>query len=160
MQGEVVKQDVKQVSLPALSAGTYMQLPLESLAKGDRDLTQMFVVADLTVGGAEVSRNVLYLAPTKQVKLPPAKIQSGLTQDHGLYRFKLSSSVLARDVYVTLGDLDGKISDNYFDLIPGEPAEITITSTATLAEIQKQLKVVSLTDALATETAKADGPAK
>jgi beta-mannosidase len=58
--------------------------------------------------------------------------------------------VLARSVYLSFGDLDVKLSDNYFDLLPGETVEIVATSAASLDALRAQLKVVSLTDAFAT----------
>jgi beta-mannosidase len=61
----------------------------------------------------------------------------------------LTSPVLARDVYLSFGDLDAKLSDNYFDILPGETTEITVTTAASLAAVKAQLKVVSLTDAFA-----------
>ena len=57
--------------------------------------------------------------------------------------------MLARSVYLSFGNLDVKVSDNYFDLLPGETAEITLTSAASLEALKAQLKVVSLTDAFA-----------
>jgi beta-mannosidase len=61
--------------------------------------------------------------------------------------------VLARSVYLSFGNLDVKLSDNYFDLLPGETIEITANSKASLNDIKAQLKVISLTDAFAAGTA-------
>jgi beta-mannosidase len=58
--------------------------------------------------------------------------------------------VLARSVYLSFGDLDVKLSDNYFNLLPGETAEITATSAVSLDALKAQMKVISLTDAFAT----------
>ena len=41
------------------------------------------------------------------------------------------------------------VSDNYFDVLPGEKAEVIVTTSASLAELQAQMKVISLTDAFA-----------
>ena len=57
--------------------------------------------------------------------------------------------MLARSVYISFGNLDLKLSDNYFDLLPGETVEITATGAASLDALKAQLKVVSLTDAFA-----------
>ena len=57
--------------------------------------------------------------------------------------------MLARSVYLSFGNLDVQVSDNYFDLLPGETAEIAVTSAASLDELKAQLKVISLTDAFA-----------
>ena len=57
--------------------------------------------------------------------------------------------MLARSVYLSLGNLEAKLSDNYFDLLPGETMEIAATSKASLDELKAQLKAVSLIDAFA-----------
>ncbi len=147
MQGSIVQQSTRQVSLPALSAGTYATIPLQSIIEKHQNLSDIFLAADFTVDGSVVSRNLIYLEPTKQVELMPANVQTQLTKDGSDYRLTLSSSVLARDVYVTLGDLDAEVSDNYFDLLPGEPEVISIHGRATLEQVKNQLKVISLVDA-------------
>ena len=35
-------------------------------------------------------------------------------------KIRITSPVLARDVYLSFGDLDVQVSDNYFNLLPGE----------------------------------------
>ena len=70
-----------------------------------------------------------------------------LTKSGEAYRLRLSSPVLARSVYISFGTLDAFPSDNYFDLIPGQPVEITITSAAPLDQLRAQLKLISLADA-------------
>ena len=44
----------------------------------------------------------------------------------------MSSAVLARSVYLSFGNLDVKVSDNYFDVLPGETVEVTAESKASL----------------------------
>jgi beta-mannosidase len=46
------------------------------------------------------------------------------------YRLKVSSPVLARSVYISFGEADAEVSDNYFDLLPGESVEIMIKDTS------------------------------
>jgi beta-mannosidase len=58
--------------------------------------------------------------------------------------------VLARDVYLSFGDLEVKLSDNYFDLMPGETTEIVATGKVSLDAVKAQLKVISLADAFPT----------
>jgi beta-mannosidase len=71
---------------------------------------------------------------------------------------RLSSPVLARDAYLTFGSLDIEPSDNYINLLPGQPAEITLKSTAPIDQVRSQLKVVSLVDAFNSSTAAAATP--
>ena len=40
-----------------------------------------------------------------------------------------------------------KLSDNYFDILPGETVEITAASNVSLDVLKAKLKVISLADA-------------
>lgn len=151
MDGKVLRDEEKKIVLPKLSSQKYMQWSLESIVKDHRDLSDVFVVADLSIDGAVVSRSIHYLEPTKLVHLIPATIQSDLTQDGNGYHLKLIAPVLARDVYVTFGNEDVKLSDNYLDLLPGEAVTLNISSKSSLATLKQQMKVISLTDAFGAE---------
>jgi beta-mannosidase len=55
------------------------------------------------------------------------------------------------DVFLAFGNLDVKLSDNYFDVLPGETITIKAATTASLEELKAQLKAISLTDAFKNE---------
>ena len=97
----------------------------------------------------QLSRNLVYLAPVKEVHLKPAQLKVETSGVKGRYKIRISSPVLARDVYLSFGNLDVQLSDNYFDLLPGETVEITATGKASLEALKAKLKAVSLTDAFA-----------
>jgi beta-mannosidase len=149
MYGRIVKEVKKTVTLPALSSGIYIRMPLQSIVAQANDLTKVFVTADMTVDDQQVSRNILYLEPTKDIKLISAKLTTHLAETGDAYTLRISSPVLARDVYVSFGDLNVHLSDNYFNILPGHTAKITIRSKQPLSTLLKQLKVISLTDAFA-----------
>ncbi len=150
MDGKVVLEQSKLVTLPPLSAASYLEFPLEQIAAKEPDLSKLVLAVDFNTGGETVSQNLAYLVPTKQVHLLPAKIETAITQKGKNVDVTLSSKVLARDVYLTFGDVNATVSDNYFDLLPGEPRTITIDSPADATQISAALKVVSLVDAFAT----------
>jgi len=135
------------VHIPELSSASYIQLPLADFANA-ADLSQVFVAADLTASGAELSKNLIYLAPTKLIHLPLAHIQTDITPTSGGFRIQISSPVLARSVYLTFADLDAEPSDNYFDLLPNESVEITVKTQAAIDALRQKLSVISLVDAL------------
>jgi beta-mannosidase len=103
----------------------------------------------LLVDGKPVSSNLLYFVPAKLVHLPAPQITAELTAEGSSYRLRLTSKVLARSVYLSFGDVDVQLSDNYFDLIPGQPVDITITSKVGAEQLKQALKITSLADAFA-----------
>lgn len=150
VNGTVLSDTASAIDVPALSSKIYVQLPLgEFLNSKDNDAASTLAVTDLRVGGTVVSSNLIFFVPTKQVQLPPADITKELTRVGNTYRLRLSSTVLARSVYISFPGVEAKLSDNYFDLIPAEPLQIEVTSNATLEQLTAALRVISLADAFA-----------
>jgi len=160
--GNVLLEESQPVDVAPLASTAYLVWPLKKLADaGAANTSRVFVVAELTAGklsdsklasnGAQISRNLTYLAPVKEIHLKPALLKVETTGAQGSYKIRITSPVLARSVYLSFGNLDVKLSDNYFDLLPGETVEITATTVASLDDLKAQLKVISLTDAFATD---------
>jgi beta-mannosidase len=149
--GKVLLEEKHDVDVAPLASKVYLDWPLKKLADaGANDTSHVFVLAELTQGGAEISRNLTYLAPVKEIHLKPATLNVESAGANGSFKIRVTSPVLARSVYLSFGNLDVKVTDNYFDLMPGETREITATSSASLNELKTQLKVISLTDAFGT----------
>ncbi|MBV8116032.1 MAG: glycoside hydrolase family 2 protein [Silvibacterium sp.] len=146
--GTVVREQKQMVHVPELSSAIYLQLPLAEIANAV-DPAQVFVAAELTVNGAQVSNNLIYLTPTKLIHLPPVHIQTEISAAGGGYRIRLTSPVLARSVYLSFRELNADVSDNYFDLLPNEPVDITVKTQAQLDTLREKMTVVSLVDAFA-----------
>jgi beta-mannosidase len=152
--GKLLNDKSIQVEIPPLSSKIYWQAPIADFQNTSGvDAAQMFAVTDLVAGGKVLSSNLIFFVPTKQVRLPAALIRHELTRTGDGYSLRLSSDVLARNVYLSFGELEAKLSDNYFDLIPGRPVSIGIASSADLERISAALKIVSLADAFLPETA-------
>jgi beta-mannosidase len=148
--GKVLLEETRKLDVAPLASEVYLDWPLKKLADaGAANTSRVFVVADLTAAGAELSRNLIYLAPVKQVYLKPAQLKVEATGAKGSYKIRISSPVLARSVYISFANLDVEVSDNYFDLLPGETVEITASTAISLDALKAQLKVISLTDAFA-----------
>jgi beta-mannosidase len=131
------------------STMTASEVVAREIATMGRDARESsFLVYDLIVDGRVVSRNEVFFDRMRNLQLPlkPA-IQSAVSGAAPNYTVTLRSPVLARDVYLSFGDLDGQPSDNYFDLLPNEDAVIRVRSSATLEQLQHELKIMSLADA-------------
>jgi len=149
--GKVLLEEIHAIQVSPVASQVYLDWPLKKLADaGAADTARVFVVAELgNSGETSYSRNLTYLAPTKEVRLKPAALKVETSGGNGKYKVRVSSPVLARSVYLSFGNLDVKVSDNYFDLLPGETVEVAVSGPASLDALKSQLKVVSLTDALA-----------
>lgn len=147
LSGQTLRDTSEAVTVAPLTSKAYLQIPLEEVSRAGIDSAKVFVAVSLIVNGAEVSSNLLYLVPTAQIALPHPDIREDLIQVEGGYQLRLTSSVLARSVYVSFGDEDVQLSDNYVDLLPNEPVTLILHSAADLTRLQKAMSVVSLGDA-------------
>jgi beta-mannosidase len=145
--GKVLLDKMQDVQIPAQSSAVYVSVN-EKDTLGSASPDRSFMVFDLMAGGKTVSRNEVFFDRMRNLQLPlkPA-IQSTVTAAGSDYLLTLRSPVLARNVYLSFGDIDATPSDNYFDLLPGEEMTIRLKSSATLAQLQQVIKVTSLTDA-------------
>jgi beta-mannosidase len=146
--GTVVNELQQVVSLPPLSSIVVAKLPVADLneAGSKLDPSKVFVSAELSIDGHIVSSNVIYLVPTKQVKLPLPQIQSQLSKSGDGYDLVLNSPVLAKSVLVAFGNLDTETSDNYLDLLPHEPLQIHVKTSASEEQVKSQMTFSSLAD--------------
>ena len=150
--GNVLSEKSQDVQIPAASSAIYLTLDESELfadsSKTSRD--RDFLVVDLDIGGKQVSRNEVFFDITHNLELAVSpKIESNIRKSGEGYAVTLKSPVLARSAYVSFGDLDAQVSDNYFDLLPGEAVTISVKSASSLDQLQNAMKLISLTDAFA-----------
>ena len=145
--GKVIGQQQANLTLAPLSAtrvGTFSDAQLLHGA-GPR---ATFAVFELLVDGREVSRNLVFFEQPKNLALPSPNIDAQWTRRGDDYALTLGSKTLARDVWVSFGDIDAEVSDNAFDILPGQQVTLTVRSKATLDALRKALKIENLADAM------------
>jgi beta-mannosidase len=145
--GNPLLEQRKNVEIPAQSSAIYLSFEEGDLA-AKADPHRSFLEVELEVNKKTVSRNLQFFETAFDLELPVEPgIESTLAGAGTDYAISLRSPKLARHVYVSFGELDVQISDNYVDLVPGETVVITLKSSSTLDELKNALKVVSLVDA-------------
>jgi beta-mannosidase len=145
--GKVLAEQTKDIQAPAQSSSVYLTLnEKDLLAKASPQ--RSFLVFDLLINGVRASRNLILFDTIRNLALPVApRIESSISGAPGDYSLTLRSPGLARNVYLSFGEVDGQPSDNYFDLLPGEQTRIHLTTKAALEQVKNSLKITSLTDA-------------
>ena len=96
--------------------------------------------------GELLSSNLLYFTEPKNLTLSNPEIKREVEQTQEGFKVKLSSKTLAKNVYLLYEEAEGFFSDNYFDLLPNSPVEITFKTTHKASDFAEKLQVVSLVD--------------
>jgi beta-mannosidase len=144
--GKQLMEKKQSIQVPELSSQVYATIPVQDLLRGS-DAQHAFATFELSTNGKTVSSNTYLFDRTRSLALPSPQIQSDVTGANGAYVLRLLSPTLARQVFVSFGDTDVDISDNYFDLIPNEPVTLQLKSKANIDEVKRALRVRNITDA-------------
>ena len=145
--GKVIAQKQVDITLAALSSTHVATFSDAQLLHG-ADPRTTFALFDLLVDGREVSRNLVFFDEPKNLALPLPHIRTQLARTNGGYALTLESGTLAREVWVSFDDTDADISDNAFDILPGQQVTLAVRSKATLDALRKTLKIENLADAM------------
>ncbi len=144
--GKQLFENKQNITVPELSSKIYSNITREELLKGT-DAHHAFAVFELSSGGKLISRNLMLFDVTRNVALPKPQIKTEVTGSSGTYTLRLESPVLARNVYLSFGDSDVSVSDNYFDLLPNEPVTIELKSKLDVDRVKQALMIRNITDA-------------
>lgn len=136
-------QPVRVAALASTPAGDYTDAQL--LHGADPHCT--VAVFEWLDHGKPVSRHLLYFDDAKNLALPDPGLHAELSADGR--SLTVSATHLAREVWVDFGGLDARLSDDAFDLLPGESMTLHVGSTADAAALRRALTVRSLYGATA-----------
>ena len=132
----------------ALSSTPVLKADDAALLKG-ADPKHTVVAFDLMEGGASVARHLLYFGAAKDIALPAKpELSTSVRETADGLVITVTAKRLARAVWVDTGDLDVRLADNAFDLLPGESRDIAVKGKVDVASLRHALTVMSLVDAL------------
>jgi beta-mannosidase len=152
MGGKLLGESKKTVDSAALSSTNIGEFSDAELLHGARPANTV-ASFDVIENGNVIAHHLLYFGVAKALALPR---QPGLTarwRDEGK-TLRISAKQLARGVWIDFGKLDADLSNNAFDLLPGEQVDITVNSKADPASLKTALKLTSLVDTVQPEAAK------
>jgi beta-mannosidase len=141
--GKVIDEHKRVVDVPALSSTQVASYTDAQLLHG-ADPHNVFAVFELVDGSGVASRNLVFFDEAKNLQLPSPRIHAQLEPSVDGYKLTLSTDSLACDVWVSFGDLDVEMSDNAFDMLPGQSVAVTVSSKASLEELLRALQVQNL----------------
>ncbi len=145
-RGNILFEKTQDITVPELSSKVFATYSREELLKGT-DAQHVIAVVDLMQGGTVVSRNNVLFDRVRNLVLPTPTIQAEVSGSAGTYTLRLQSATMTRHVYVSFGDNETELSDNYFDLLPNEAVTLQVKSKAELDQLRSSLKVRNITDA-------------
>ncbi|MDE2054221.1 MAG: glycoside hydrolase family 2 protein [Xanthomonadaceae bacterium] len=145
--GKVLSNHSTSVTLAPL-ASTHVAHYTDAQLLDGAEPRKTFVVFELFVGGEVVSRNLVFFSAPKNLAMPVPHVRTQLARANDGYTLTLASDVLAREVWVSFGDLDADVSNNAFDILPGQHVRLTVHGKASLDQLRKALQVQDMAGAM------------
>ncbi|MDZ7331335.1 MAG: glycoside hydrolase family 2 protein [candidate division KSB1 bacterium] len=127
------------------SAQICFEANLDELLKG-MDRRRIVLRAHVHTEDRLIAENLLYFLPPKELELPKASISIDVSETSDGYRIDLSTDALAKSIYLSIDEIDGLFSDNYFDLLPKQKATVFFYCGQKTADFGRKLKIMTLCD--------------
>lgn len=146
-RGAVLKTLQQPLTIKANSSALAFTAPTADLLGGAAPET-VLMQASLAAGDDVLAEDILYFRPVKDLALPQASVSTTIKNLGDAFSIALSSPVLVKNLCLSVDDIDGVFSDNYFDLVPGRPAVVRFkparASSAKALESNLQLMHMAL----------------
>ena len=138
----------EQVDIVKNSSNIYFETDLNQLRVGIDKRIVLLQATLCDLYGGIISENVMYFLPIKDLNLPTPIIKYNIEKAEGGFRLVLSTNKLAKNLYISVDNIEGKFSDNYFDLMAGDTIEIKFSASEQieLSKFKENLKILSLVD--------------
>jgi beta-mannosidase len=141
--GNEIRKELKDVSVPANSSNTFFAVKTSDYLKGIQANKQLLVV-ELLENGKTISNNTLFFLPIKNVVLLNPEVKYEIAAIDGGFEISLSTNKLAKNLYMTIGDEEGFFSDNYFDLLPGQSVKVKLESKLSESKLKEVFAIRTL----------------
>jgi beta-mannosidase len=146
--GQILKEARKNIWVRPLASENYLVIDKAEWLVGQNS-SEVFLFVELQDNGSLLSCNTVFFEPAKNLNLPKPNIDVAVEKSKAGMKISLQSDKFAKNVYLSLDNLEGFFIDNYFNLIPGRKTEIEFKTGKTLdGKARKDaLKIMTLVDA-------------
>ncbi|NOX18831.1 MAG: hypothetical protein GXO87_11190 [Chlorobi bacterium] len=121
---------------------------IAAFTKGNR-LTSLLVKSEIVdTSGKVLDKNIFYFVPQKNLSLPQPDVTCAISKTkEGKTETVLHSTKLAKNVYL-FTSIDGRFSDNYFDLLPDEEKTVYFQSNKQVPadSLKNDLQIITLAE--------------
>lgn len=144
--GKVIWEKSVLADIPANSSDSYFDVNRYDFLRNKNSRKQV-LVAEVVEDGQVIAKNVFYFRPVKEMSLPKPDVTYDIMPVENGCRIVVKTDKLAKNLFMTIGDEEGFFSDNYFDLLPGETANIVLRTSIPTEKIREVFKVQTLDSA-------------
>ncbi len=143
--GKLINKYDKTVHIPANSSDVYFKEDIRSLPNKHK-VEDLVVLTTLTTPDKQLASNEFFFVFPKKLALKKPHIKMEAQKSGKGYTLKFSTDTFAKNVFLSTDDGKGFFTNNYFDLLPGNPVTLEFETDSTYDDITKAVHVYSLRD--------------
>jgi len=142
-QGQVLLETEHKITVKANSCTLVYSYSLDTILEHN-PAHQVFLIAVLQEGVDHTVRRLIYFTSFKEIDFPYAQIQKQIIKTAAGWNIRLTSDVLAKNVFLETDEMDEFFSNNFFDIVPGEPVDVEYAAASDQTDLEKALKITVL----------------
>jgi beta-mannosidase len=143
--GKVIWEKNAQVTVPANTSTNFFEVNKTAFLTETGNLADKTVlVCELVENENVISKNSFFFKPFKELKTEKPQVSFETAKTGDGFDITVKTDRLAKNVYLQIGDEEGFFSDNYFDLLPGETATITLETNLSEERLKEVLTLRTL----------------
>lgn len=127
-EGKVLKQKSLKTAIAANTSACIWEGTVTEWVNPEQKKHCFLLLTLKNKSGRQISKEPYFFNPPRELDLPETEIAYQLKTLDGKCEVTLNSKKLAKDVFIEVPQQGARFSDNFFDLLPGEPWKIIITS--------------------------------
>ena len=104
-------------------SGLYFKMPAIELLK-NYDKSRLVFVTEISMKNKVIAKNLLYFEKPKNLALPVVNPEFQIEKINQGYRIFISGKSFIKNLYLEFPDIEGHFDRNFFDILPGEKAEV------------------------------------
>ena len=146
LDGMVVDEKKLPVNIPANTSKEVFVSETGKLLKGlsEKDVVINTVLVD---NAGKKYDNNYFLLQQKNINFPKVTVSHNIQPIEDGFELALKPDKFARAVFMSVEGIDNFFGNNYFDILPGQEVKVKVKTPLSRSEFEKQLKIVSLSDA-------------
>ncbi len=145
--GKIYDNYIGDIAVDGVTSTCVYKKDFKTLIKKSKE--RVLYVSLYDKKGVLVARRTHLFAPEKNLNLPKARFISSVKVENGVAYIKIKSDKYARYVKADIENTKMPLSDNFFDMRPGEERILSVPVENNMSdkEILKALSIVSVADA-------------
>lgn len=144
-KGDVLYKKMLDVDVTANTSTEVFTIEKSQLNLKNLENSSLVSVELFNDKGIKLADNIWYFKRFKNLDMPTPKVDHSIQQvSNNLFEIKVSTDVLAKAVFIKIKDSKFRLSDNYFDLLPGTSKTVILKGDFTLESLKSKLTIHTL----------------